>query len=87
MREHCIEQTAWAAVIIMSWINILRLEQLRQSDVYMTHIYVSKLTIIGSDNVLSPRRRQAIIRTNAGILSIGPLGTNFSETLIKILTF
>ena len=34
MREHFIEQTAWAAVIIMSWINILRLEQLRQSDAY-----------------------------------------------------
>ena len=31
--------------------------------------------------------RQAIIWTNAGILLIGPLGTNFSEILIKILTF
>ena len=32
-------------------------------------------------------RRQAIIWTNAGILLIGPLGTNFSEILIEILTF
>ena len=48
----------------------------------VTHICVSKLTIISSDNGLSPSRRQAIIWTNAGILSIGPLGTNFSETLI-----
>ena len=32
-----------------------------------------------SDNGLSPRRRQAIIWTNAGILLIGPLGTNFSN--------
>ena len=53
----------------------------------MTHICVSKLTIIGSDNGLSPDRRQAIILTNAGILLIGPLGTNFSEILIEILTF
>ena len=46
-----------------------------------------KLTIIGSDNGLSPDRRQAIIWTNVEILLIGPLGTNFSEILIKILTF
>ena len=53
----------------------------------MTHIWVSKLTIIGSDNGLSPDRRQAIIWTNVGLLVIGPLGTNFSETLIEILTY
>ena len=53
----------------------------------MTHIYVSKLTIIGSDNGLSPEQRQAIIWTNAGILLIGPLGTNFSEILIEFQTF
>ena len=53
----------------------------------VTHICVSKLTIIGSNNGLSPGRRQAIIWTNAGILSIGQLGINFSEMLIKIHTF
>ena len=53
----------------------------------VTHICVSKLTIIGSDNGLSPDRRQAITWTNAGILLIGPLGTNLSEILIEILTF
>ena len=53
----------------------------------VTHICVSKLSIIDSDNGLSPERRQAIIWTNAGILLIGPLGTNFSEILIEILTF
>ena len=52
----------------------------------MTHICVSKLTIIGSDNGLSPNRRQAIIRNNAGLLLIGPRGTNFNEILIEILT-
>ena len=50
----------------------------------VTHICVGKLTIIGSDNGLSPGRRQAIIWTNAGILLIEPLGTNFSEILIGI---
>ena len=53
----------------------------------VAHICVSKLTIIGSDNGLSPGRRQAIIWTNAGIVLIGPLGTNFSESLIEIQTF
>ena len=36
-------------------------------------ICIGKLTIIGSDNGLSPHRRQAIIWTNAGILLIWPL--------------
>ena len=39
----------------------------------VTHICVSKLTIIVSDNGLSPGRHQAW--TKAGILLIGPLGT------------
>ena len=53
----------------------------------VTHICVSKLTIIGSDNGLSPGRRQAIIWTNAGILLIRTLGTNFSEILGEIYSF
>ena len=55
----------------------------------MTHICVGNLTIIGfgSDNGLSPGRRQAIIWTNAEILLIEPLGTNFSEIAIEIHTF
>ena len=53
----------------------------------VTHICVSNLTIIGSDNGLLPGRRQAIIWTNTGILLIGPLRTNFSEISIEILTF
>ena len=53
----------------------------------VTHICVGNLTIIGSDNGLSPGRRQAIIWTNAGILSIGPLGTNFNEISIGIQRF
>ena len=42
---------------------------------------------IGSGNGLSPVRRQAITWTNADLLSIGPLGTNFREIWIEILTF
>ena len=53
----------------------------------VTHICVGKLTNIGSDNGLSPGRRQAIIWTNAEILLIGPAGTIFSEILIEIHTF
>ena len=52
-----------------------------------THICVSKLTIIGSDNGLLPSRRQAIMWTNYGMLSIGPWGTNLSEIFIEIQTF
>ena len=52
-----------------------------------THICVGKLNTIDSDNGLSPGRRQAIIWTNAGILLIGPLRTNFSEILIGIQIF
>ena len=53
----------------------------------MTHICVGKLAIVGSDNGLSPGRRQAIIWTNTGILLTRHVGTNFNENLIKILIF
>ena len=45
----------------------------------VTHICVSKLTIIVSDNGWSLGRHQAIIWTNAGILQIRILETNFRE--------
>ena len=53
----------------------------------VTYIYIGKVTSIGLDDGLSPGRCQAIIWTNAGILLIWPLGTNFSEIFIKIDTF
>ena len=53
----------------------------------VTHICINKLTIIGLDNGSLTGRHQAIICTNVGILLIGPLGTNFSEILIKIHIF
>ena len=44
---------------------------------------LSKLTIIGSDNGLSPGRHQAIIWPNAGILLICPLGKKLQWNLNK----
>ena len=67
------------------WILVLRSDLTHW--VLVTHVCFGKLTIIGWDNGLSPGQRQAIISTNAGILLIGPLGTNFSEILITIRTF
>ena len=74
-----------------------RQEQLQAScrnswkeDVYYgalnTNSYLPSVSI-GSDNGLSPGRRQAVTRTNAELLSIGLLRTNFSEIRIEILTF
>ena len=74
---------------------VIGFNSLRPSDAYTGYrigyrILLNRfkaLTIIGSDNGLSPGRRQPIIWTSAGILLIGPLGTNFSEILIGIQTF
>ena len=46
----------------------------------VTHIWVNRLTIIGSNDGLLPVRRQDIIWTNAEILWIGQLGRNLSES-------
>ena len=50
----------------------------------VTHICVSKLTIIGSDNGWSAPNH---IWTNAGILLIRTLGSKFSDILSEIRTF
>ena len=47
----------------------------------MAHFCISQLTTIGSDNGLSPGRRQTMIWTNAGILLNETLGTYISENL------
>ena len=53
----------------------------------VTHLCDSKLTIIGSNNDLSPDRRQAIISTNVGVLLTGPLEINFHQFIFEIHTF
>ena len=74
-------------------LSIAVLNKLISGNVSLTHwgrvkhICVTKLTIIGSDNGLSPGRRQTMIWTNAGILFTGALGTNASEIWIEIYTF
>ena len=80
----CIKQRFTVSRISILWVN-KHLVLTHWGRV--THICVNKLTTTGSDNGLSPGRCQAIIWTNSGILLIGPLGTNFSEILIKIHTF
>ena len=53
---------------------------------WVMHICISNQNIIGSDNGLLPGQRQTIIWTNAGILWIGSLGTNFNEIHTFIFT-
>ena len=53
----------------------------------VTHICVANPTVIGSDNGLSPSRRQAIIWSNAAILSIGPQRTHVNKILIETHIF
>ena len=50
---------------------------------WVMYICISKLTIIGSGNGLSPGRNQAIIWFNVGILLIGPSGSNFGEIFMN----
>ena len=54
---------------------------------WVMHICVGNLTIVDSDNGLSPGRRQAVIWTNAGILLMEPFRTKLGEIVIEILTF
>ena len=83
---HCKSMSQEGSVRLhMTWISQALLQLTHWG--WVTHICVGKLTIIGSDNGLSPGRRQAIIWTNVGILLIRPLGTNFNEILIEIHTF
>ena len=53
----------------------------------VTHTCIGKITIIDSDNGLSPGCGQAIIWTNGGILLIGPLGTTSVKFLLQTKQF
>ena len=52
-----------------------------------TGICIGNLTIIDSDNGLSPGWHQAIIWTNTPVVLIGPVGKTSSDILIKIHLF
>ena len=60
--------------LFLSMIQIRWIESTHWSR--LTHKCPSRLTFIGSDNDLSPVRRQALILTNAWILLIRTSGTN-----------
>ena len=74
------------------WYNFLFLKK-HSAYQKLTHwcrlmdTYINKLTITGSGNALLPDRHKAFTWTNAEILLIGTLGTNFSDILIAIKTF
>ena len=64
----CIVVVSYRSLTIFFRVTLLRLTHWGR----VTHICVGNLTIIGSDNGLSPGQRQAIIWINAGILLIRP---------------
>ena len=65
-------------------LNVIWNDQIWTRWGQVVHIFINKLIIIGSDNGLSPNPGHAIIRTNAGILLMGPMEINFSEIVIKV---
>ena len=75
--------------LIMDWFTLL--PHMHHSALThwgrVMHICFGKLNIMVSDSGLLHGQYQAIIWTNVGILLIWPLGTNFSEILMKIITF
>ena len=70
-----------------NWLNVCPALRILTHWGRVTHVGVSKLTIIGSDNCLSPSRCLTIIWTNVGIFLIWPLAINFTETSVKIRKF
>ena len=64
--------------------HVTHMCNISQSSFSPCHMYASlNWVIISSGNGLSPVRRQAIAWANGDLLSIGPLGTNFSEIRTK----
>ena len=79
---------SWEITIYMIYIKILMQLLIHALKLILApHICVMHWDSIGSGNDLSPIRRQAITWTNADLLSVGALGTIFSEIWIEILTF
>ena len=69
----------WKWMVLLTFVIMLFLVLTHWG--WATHISISKLSIICSDNVLLSGQRQAIIWTNDEILLIHPLGTNFKMHL------
>ena len=76
--NHYLMQSGPRSTVSYGVTRLQRVNSMRPSDAYV-HQQSNHHCIIG--------RRQAIIWTNAGILLIEPLETNFSEIVIKIHIF
>ena len=97
--RHVLEQVSGEADLIIYLIHFLWIQKRLYHEVayfrrhlstlthwgQMTHICISKLSIIDSDNGLSPGRRQAIIWTNVGLLLIERFGTKLWNIPLKNL--
>ena len=78
----------WYYIVTMSLYPWLQLSDMKSSPhILVPHIWVSELGSIGSDNSLSPVRRQVIIWTNTDFLLIGLIGTDFSDIWIETQYF
>ena len=99
--SHGIDYAGWTDVChLWEWVwttctfSVLRNDKYANTYLFVINspppsaVYASvNLVSIASGNVLSPVQRQAVIYTNTDSLSIGPLGTAFSEIRIKIPNF
>ena len=83
MRPYTTINTIFTIWLKLNFVPVISIKSWRLSDAYMRLWSYH----IGSDNGLSPGRRQAIIWTNAGMLLNGPLGTNFNQISFEILMF
>ena len=73
------QQTCWM------WSSVVSFNSLRPTGAYICASV--NYTIIGSDNGLSHVRRQPIVWTINGLLSIRPQGTYFNEIIFEIQKF
>ena len=73
--------------VCAEWIHVLGNRVLKVISPWCRVYAFVNWVSIGSGNGLSSVRCQAITWTNADLLSVGPLGTNFSEILIEIQAF
>ena len=71
----------WALNSLTHWDRLTHICVSKLRDVYITSLV--NYTIIGSDNGLSPLRRQPIIWNNDGLLSIRSRGTYSNEILFE----
>ena len=67
-------------VVAIQWRSTWNCSPLKWHVIVM-HVCINNLTVIGSDNGLSPARHQDIIWIKAGILLTQTLGINYSEIL------